>query len=110
MGILSFFRNLRRPKTIDAIAQDVYKRLSDADKRWFRFSTKDDLYLEHHGLGREIRNAYGLWHDHPLTKRWRTDEKSRTIIDDVDESLDHPDATSMRVLVAIRLIARQETQ
>lgn len=49
-------------------------------------------------VGRAIRNHGNLWHDSPLTERWRTDPSSRDIRDGVDYSEDHPDQISHIIL------------
>jgi hypothetical protein len=53
------------------------------------------LHKFHLGLGMTIRNTFGFWHSHPLTKNWRENPVSR---DGVDHSLDHPDAVSMDII------------
>jgi len=54
-----------------------------------------------------IRNKYGLWHDHPLTERWRKEE-TNDLRNGTDHSIDHPDNISEiikdRVLEELRIL------
>jgi hypothetical protein len=80
--------------TIDEIVDDMMFRIEDQDKQMF---INSDHSLEHAWieivLMRWIRNRYGLWHTHPLTKRWREDGPN-DLRDGVDYSSDHPDNIS----------------
>jgi len=46
---------------------------------------------------REIRNRYSLWHESPLTKNWRDNPESRSIVSGIDCSEDHPDNISSTI-------------
>ena len=49
-------------------------------------------------FSRRVRNEFGLWHDHPLTEKWRTNESSRDIRENIDYSPDHPDNLTATIL------------
>jgi Domain of unknown function (DUF6794) len=87
--------------TIDGIVDDIITKLSPEDKAYIANGTLRDAQMMHHGFGTWIRNTYGLWHDNPLTERWRTDKSSHDIRDGVDYSEDHPDQMSGHIIEAL---------
>lgn len=93
-------RSKRPPLTEQEMCDDVITKLSDEDIAWVRGERKlhriESIMVELN-ICRYIRNEYGLWHSHPLTKRWRDNPNDRDIRDGVDWSEDHPDAVSHRV-------------
>jgi len=68
--------------------------LSDATKF-------DDIQFEI-AVQRYIRNHYSLWHENPLTLKWRTDESTRDIRNGIDYNQDHPDAISAHVYALLK--------
>lgn len=84
--------------SIEAIANDVITKLDEEATLYFSQCSLKDARLEHHTLGRWIRNSYNLWESNPLTERWRKDESSRDIRDGVDYSSDHPDQVSDEII------------
>lgn len=60
----------------------------EKEKETFRNTSKDDLTMYHHSLGRMIRNEFKLWEN-----TWEED-----IRDGVDYSPDHPDQLSMTII------------
>ena len=91
--------------TIQDAALAFINILSDEDKAYVA-EGGDDLNM----VGRAIRNELKLWHTHPLTRRWRTDEASRDIRDGVDYSIDHPDNISEEIRKAAVAILNQGKQ
>lgn len=87
--------------TVEDIAQHFYNSLGQEDKDAIvtRFGdlTAFERILTESSVKMTIRNEYGLWHDSPLTEKWRTDESSRKIIDGTDYSDDHPDNISATI-------------
>jgi len=90
--------------TIEEIARNAIARFSVEDREWFSKMALDEMRYGHHHLGRWIRNTYGLWHDNPLTEKWRTDPSSHVMVDGVDHSEDHPDNLSGRIIDRIHVI------
>lgn len=74
-------------------------------KQLCSFSKKEDLIRLHNGLGRYIRNSYGLWmEDNPLTRAGNMYVNPETGI------ADHPfhaDQCSMRIIERIWEVARK---
>lgn len=103
MSAPQFILNNGMWMTFDEILNDLETRISLADKKLLAAEQKDDLIKYHHGFGTWIRNSYGLWSGNPLTEQWRTNPASHKMVRDssgvdVDESDDHPDAVSMRLI------------
>lgn len=100
----SFFAVFQKPKvdktimSIDEIVGNLASTMSKETLKSITDTERHHLHKFHHGLGRYIRNDYGLWQNNPLTEKWRTDESSHDIVNGVDYSKDHPDAISMRVI------------
>lgn len=84
--------------TLEQIVDDLLKNLHASDRDYISGLTRDQLGTLHHGFGTHIRNEYLLWHESPLTEKWRTNEAGRDIRDGVDHSADHPDSVSMQVI------------
>ena len=51
------------PKTVKAAVDELMIRMSDAEKEKFSKEKEENLIMFHHGLGRWIRNNFGLWSD-----------------------------------------------
>lgn len=49
------------PKDLDECFVELKKLLSEADQVEFRDKAEDDVTDYHHGLGRWLRNNWGLW-------------------------------------------------
>lgn len=82
---------------IDRVFTDWYSNWSIEDKKYFR----EHSYIEfHHGIGRNIRNKFGLWDRPP----------HEPIIDSrgFDISPEHPDAISSRIIRAVQYRANNE--
>lgn len=90
--------------TIEDIARNAIARFSVKDREWFKTMTQDDMRYGSHNLGRWIRNTYGLWHDNPLTEKWRTKPASHVVVDGVDHSEDHPDNLSGRIIDRVHVL------
>lgn len=76
------------------IIDEIYVRLlalSEEGRNEFINTKKKDLIKYHHGLGRQIRNEFGLWE-----LSWEP-----KIENGVDASPDHPDAISMRIIESV---------
>lgn len=87
--------------TIKDIATDFISNLIEEDAAGIRtnFEHADPLsrvFIKTNIL-RFIRNEYGLWHNNPLTEKWRNQAESRDIRDGVDYSEDHPDNISVKI-------------
>lgn len=87
--------------TIDEIVDELMVIVSDLDKKRLiapstSKSRTEQVWIET-AITRRIRNYYGLWHNHPLTKRWH-DEGSNDMRNGVDYSTDHPDNLSAVIL------------
>ena len=80
------------PSTLAEALQALDELLSPEDKEKIRTSEDsfEDLAADvHHGLGRHLRNEWGLWKDSPLAQHMR----------DV-HNITHPDDMSHEILVA----------
>lgn len=87
--------------TIDEIVNDILKYWTASNMDKFRSLKLDEARANHHSFGMWIRNHYSLWHESPLTEKWRTDETSHVIKNDVDYSEDHPDVVSDKIIVRL---------
>lgn len=76
--------------TEEQIVDHFISTLTEEDKKYM--IEGNCMYVD-----RTIRNMYGLWYCHPLTKCWRDYPQSRNIINGIDHSNDHPDAVSNRI-------------
>lgn len=76
---------------VDDLISNWLPKVSEYERDQFVGCAKDDLIQFHHGLGTDIRNAYGLW-----GLSWEPD-----IIDGADHSDNHPDAVSMKVITKV---------
>ena len=85
--------------TIESIVDDLLLKITDpTDRHYIRKLKKKDLINLHNGFGTEVSNEYQLWHsDHPLTAEWHA-EINRVIVDEVDDSPNHPDAVSNKIV------------
>ncbi len=93
-------------ETIDEMALDMIHRMMPEDlneiaNNYPSFEPMERVWFKT-AVTREIRNEYGLWWEHPLTEKWRTDETGRDIRDGVDYSKDHPDNISSQVYDRIK--------
>lgn len=81
--------------SVDEMANDVisnwFPKVSEYERNEFISTAKDDLIRFHHGLGTDIRNAYGLWN-----LKWKPQ-----IVDGIDVSSGHPDAVTMSVITKV---------
>jgi hypothetical protein len=95
--------NMFPTNTVEEIVDDLMFKVDDSDKKRILnppkttkgkndFSGLEQIWFET-SLMRWIRNHYGLWHTHPLTKRWREDGPN-DLRDNTDYSTDHPDNIS----------------
>jgi hypothetical protein len=90
-------------ETIEQVARHMAGEISFSDRKYVKNGTNEFDFV-----GRHIRNEYGLWIDHPLTKRWREDETSRDIRNGVDYSVDHPDQMSETIRLKLVEILIEE--
>ena len=78
--------------SVDEMAEQVlsnwFPKVSEFERDEFINTDRDDLIRFHHGLGTDIRNAYGLWN-----LKWKPQ-----LIDGIDVSPGHPDAVAMAVI------------
>ena len=85
--------------TIQDAALQFISLLKDEDKEYVAAGHNDfDM------VNQDIRHELKLWHTHPLTRRWREDEASRDIREEIDYSIDHPDNISEEIRKAVVLI------
>lgn len=75
--------------TEDEIVETLLVGMDDDELIKIRRLMPEDLIMLHHSLGAYIRNTYGLWN-----KGWTPEVTT----DGIDESEDHPDAISMRII------------
>ena len=75
-------------KYVDRLLSGEELVLSSANMAAFKAMDKKDLIFLHHSLGREIRNVFQLW---------KVKHKPK-MVNGVDESPDHPDQISMRII------------
>jgi len=76
------------PSTVDDAATRVIAEwLNGEEKEKFAAMKKEEIYLLHHGLGRRIRNEFGLWAD------------NKALLD--DSGAFEPDGASMKIIEAI---------
>lgn len=92
---------MQKFNTVEEVAQHFYQNLNEEDKEavangFAKFAPFEQV-LVHMDIKRAIRNIYNLWHNSPLTEKWRTDESSHKMIDGVDHSEDHPDNISQTI-------------
>lgn len=90
--------------TVKSIAKELLENYNKNDIDIIKKCTKDNMYRFHHGVGTNIRNEYGLWHDSPLTEKYRIDRENggtKFIENGVDAHPQHPDAISMEILMEI---------
>lgn len=82
-----------RPVTIEEALRQIHAAVQPDDRAAFRAMTKDEFTVrEHHGLGRWLRNVFGLWEDdNPLLKAC---EAFMDPPEYLDEGKPHPDAIS----------------
>jgi len=87
------------PTTVEAAVDILLDQLLPKDIEHIRSLPKKNLILMHHGLGRCIRNNFGLWQDN--------EELLNTACDDA-----HPDSASMTIIIALwkRLRGNAEAQ
>ena len=94
---------LSKLSTVEEIVDDlIAHRFSPEDAEKFKSFTDDEVCLQHHELGRWIRNTYGLWLTNKLTEQWRLDPRTHDIRGGIDFSLDHPDHVSTVIMNALR--------
>jgi hypothetical protein len=74
----------RWPKTLDEAANWILANMSAEDLGRVRRTKRADLDTYHHGWGRAIRNAFGLWNGNTALL-----ESSGCV---------HPDECSMRII------------
>jgi len=87
-----------RLTTVEEIADDVLLHLSKDEQDILRATPEHGIGGYHLSLGMAIRNRYGLWEDHPLTKNWIDNPEQRHYSHGCDCSPDHPDAVSNAIL------------
>ena len=56
------------PKDLDDSIETLTGMLFDEDYQALRSGTEEDILMEHHYLGRHLRNEWGLWQDSRLAK------------------------------------------
>src|SRR3990167_6956369 len=76
------------PEIVDAVVQDILKRMTEQDQKRIRETSKEALIQFHHGWGTDIRNHYGLWRG------------NKKLILSVCGKPCHPDDTSMVIIKA----------
>jgi len=77
--------------TDDEMVAEVINWLNAAtidDQIAFENSSYNELYQYHHSLGQDIRNNFKLWQ-----YEWEP-----VLVEGIDNSSEHPDAISMRVI------------
>jgi hypothetical protein len=88
--------------SVAAYADQIIDSIDASSMQCLQSMTKDQLALLHHTWGMSIRNEFGLWEpDHPLTKHWHECPDDHDIRNGIDFSEDHPDAVSMRIMLAV---------
>lgn len=76
------------PETLEDAVEALDKVLHAEDKRVL-LSDPAGYVPMHHGLGRHLRNTWGLWHDSPLARHLKTVHK-----------VEHPDDMSRKIVEA----------
>lgn len=76
------------PTTLEAAVEALDKILHAEDKQVLLSDPKGYVPM-HHGLGRHLRNTWGLWHDSPLARHLKTVHK-----------VGHPDDMSHKIVEA----------
>ena len=56
------------PKDLDDCFIEIDKILNFEDTKELKEGTEDDMALEHHYLGRHLRNTWGLWQESHFAK------------------------------------------
>lgn len=79
-----------KPGTIDECMTALTEVLSPEDQVEFLKASANDLALYHHGLGRWIRNNWGLWEE--------DDEKSPLLKHMKSLGFQHPDDMSQAII------------
>jgi len=85
------------PETLEECFTALSQLLNEGEVDRLMMSKEDDLVMYHHGLGRFIRNEWGLWSDGPLNDHF----KSLGFI--------HPDDMSSTIIEAYRAHLRKES-
>lgn len=78
-------------KIVQTVLGWFYHNISDQEQKDFFNTPKENLALYHHTLGTEIRNHFNLWKN----------EWTPVLVNGIDESDEHPDAISMRIIEAV---------
>lgn len=85
------------PETLSECFTALNQLLNIGEQDRIMMSKEDDLIVYHHGLGRFIRNEWGLWAKGPLFKNL------------TDLGFIHPDDMSMAIIEAYRAHMRKES-
>lgn len=86
---------------LEEIVEDVIKNRLDGETKELIRSGNMDGFTRHMGLGRWIRNTYGLWSkEHPIYALWE-EERATYLKDGTDSSPHHPDNYSGKIIDAI---------
>ncbi len=78
---------MSRPTTLDEAMQALMETLSVENQVELTRMKEEDLIRTHHGLGRWIRNNWGLWEDSELF--WHMQSLGFTHPDDMSSSIIH---------------------
>ena len=82
--------------TIEKAAEHILSEMTSIDMLMLKEGPYSRIEF-----GRHVRNRLGLWYFSPLTENWRNNPTSRTIINYIDCSEDHPDNVSAKIVKLI---------
>lgn len=57
------------PRTFDEAVEALFRALGEEERRWF-VSTPQSTSVEHHGVGRFLRNSWSLWERETVLVQW----------------------------------------
>lgn len=80
------FSDLNIPSNLFEALKTLDQLLTDEEKHSFKEEDPKNIALYHHGVGRELRNAWGLWAGSVLAKHFNS------------IGIDHPDDMSGIIL------------
>ena len=87
--------------TIEKIVEDILHYLHPTKAAQLRKMTAQNLCYLNCTFGKEIRREYELWDGNPLTEEWCENPNSRTIVNDIDESVNHPHAITFKIIYEV---------
>lgn len=90
-------KNVKVPTTLNECFEALTELLNDGERDQLMMCPDRDVIQYHHGLGRFIRNEWGLWQGGPLSKHL------------MSIGLRHPDDMSTIIVEAYRANLRKES-